>query len=195
VTPRAAKPTVRPKFFATGREFERWLAQHGARHTELVVGFWKRASGRPSLTWPESVDAALCHGWIDGVRKRIDDVSYQIRFTPRKPTSIWSAINIARVAALEAEGRMHDAGRAAHAMRVEHKSRIYAYEQKEAAALSVEEQRQFRRHRKALAFFEAQPPGYRKRMVWRVVSAKRAQTRAKRLATLIEASAAALRLD
>ena len=147
------------------------------------------------MTWPEAVDEALCVGWIDAVRKRIDEQRYQIRFTRRKPASNWSAVNIARVAELTAQGRMQPAGLAAFERRVESKSRIYAYEQKEAAALLPEDERLFRRHKKAWAYFEQQPPGYRHQLLWRIASAKRPETRAKRLAELIEASAQGRRLD
>jgi uncharacterized protein YdeI (YjbR/CyaY-like superfamily) len=134
------------------------------------------------------VDEALCHGWIDGVRRSLDERSYQIRFTPRKPTSTWSAVNLGRVLELQSQGRMHDAGLQAYAHRREAKSKIYAYEQTEPATLEPAEAARFRRHRNAWAFFEAQPPGYRHRMLWQILSAKRAATREARLARLIEAS-------
>ena len=177
-----------PTFFATAADFGTWLERHGATESELIVGFYKRGTGRPSMTWPESVDEALCHGWIDGVRTRIDEQSYKIRFTPRKPTSTWSAINIERVRDLRRQGRMKDAGLKAHSHRREAKSKIYAYEQAESAMLERKEEAQFRRNKKAWKFFEAQPPGYRHLVVWRIVSAKRAETRQARLAKLIEAS-------
>jgi uncharacterized protein YdeI (YjbR/CyaY-like superfamily) len=177
-----------PAFFETAAQFGAWLAVHGANESELIVGFYKRGSGLPSMTWPESVDEALCFGWIDGVRKRIDEHAYQIRFTPRKPTSTWSAINIERVRALESESRMQDAGLKAYAQRREAKSAIYSYEQESGAALEREMEAQFRRCKKAWKFFEAQPPGYRHQMIWRILSAKRAATREARLARLIEAS-------
>ncbi len=119
---------MKPSFFPTPAHFRRWLEKHHAQSPELLVGFYKRESGKPSLTWPESVEEALCFGWIDGVRRRIDDESYSIRFTPRKPTSTWSAVNIAKVAELESAGRMTDAGRAAFARRRENRSGVYAYE-------------------------------------------------------------------
>ena len=177
-----------PTFFETAIAFSAWLAKHAATRSELLVGFHKRGSGRKSLTWPESVDEALCFGWIDGVRKRIDDDSYTIRFTPRKPTSIWSAINIERVRILESEGRMKEAGLKAYAHRREAKSKIYAYEQAACATLERDDEAAFRRNKAAWKFFEAQPPGYRHLVVWRIVSAKRAETRRDRLAKLIEAS-------
>ncbi len=183
-----------PTFFANPAEFATWLTQHAATHTELIVGFYKRDSGLPSMTWPESVDEALCVGWIDGVRTSIDHLSYKIRFTPRKPTSIWSKINIDRVGVLTAQGRMQEAGLRAFALRREAKSSIYSYEQAEKAELSQVQEALFRKNKKAWTFFQAQPPGYRHQMVWRVVSAKRPETQATRLTKLLEASEAGLRL-
>src|SRR6187455_2942056 len=123
-------PSTRPRFFATREQFRDWLEQHHASAPELLVGFYKRGSGRPSLTWPESVDGALCFGWIDGVRRRIDDVSYSIRFTPRTPRSAWSSINIKRVAELMSHGLMHPAGIKAFEARRDDRSGIYSFEQK-----------------------------------------------------------------
>ncbi len=177
-----------PLFFATPADFRAWFKKHAATSPELIVGFHKKGTGTPSITWPESVDEALCVGWIDGVRKRIDDDTYQIRFTPRKSTSNWSAINIARVADLTSQGRMQPAGLAAFARRSEAKSGIYAYEQRHSAVHSPDFEARFRKQKKAWAFFEAQPPGYRKQMIWRIVSAKQEATREKRLLGLIEAS-------
>jgi uncharacterized protein YdeI (YjbR/CyaY-like superfamily) len=175
-------------FFATAAEFAAWLEQHGVARTEFVVGYYKRGSKRPSMTWAESVDAALCFGWIDGVRKRIDEHSYQIRFTPRKPTSIWSRINIDRARILQREGKMREAGLKAYAHRREDKSRIYSYEQQKTAALNRDDELRFRKAKAAWKFFEAQPPSYRRLVIWRIVSAKRAETRERRLADLIKAS-------
>ena len=183
-----------PLFFTTPQAFRAWLALHAAVASELIVGFQKRASGRPSMTWPESVDEALCVGWIDGVRTRIDEHTYKIRFSPRKPTSIWSAINIARVAELERAGRMTAAGLAAFARRREDRSRTYAYEQSRTATLEEHELAAFRRHAAAWAFFERQAPSYRRVALWNVVSAKRPETRQRRLANLIAASGKARRL-
>ena len=177
-----------PTFFATPADFRDWFKKHAATSTELIVGFHKKGTGTPSITWPESVDEALCAGWIDGVRKRIDDKTYQIRFTPRKPTSNWSAINIARVADLTSQGRMQPAGLAAFACRIEAKSGIYAYEQRHSAELSPEFEARFRKQKKAWAFFKCQPPGYRKQMIWRIVTAKQEATQEKRLQELILAS-------
>lgn len=183
-----------PRYFATAADFRAWLAEHAGSASELLVGFHKRGSGLPSMTWPESVDEALCVGWIDGVRKRIDDERYQIRFTPRRAGSIWSAINIARVAVLEAEGRMRPAGRAAFAQRTEAKSRVYAYEQSDTPEFTAAQLKAFRKEKAAYAWFEQQPPGYRKLLTRWVINAKKPQTQAKRLATLIAASAAGQRL-
>jgi uncharacterized protein YdeI (YjbR/CyaY-like superfamily) len=181
-------------FFASADEFVTWLEEYSARKTEFVVGYYKRASKRPSMTWAQSVDAALCFGWIDGVRKRIDEHSYQIRFTPRKTTSIWSRINIARASVLRREGKMRDAGLIAYSHRREHKSQIYSYEQQKAAALQRVETLRFRKAKAAWKFFEAQPAGYRQLVIWRIVTAKRPETRERRLAALIEACAEQRRL-
>ncbi len=177
-----------PLFFATPAQFRTWLKRHAGTATELIVGFQKVGSGTPSLTWPQSVDEALCFGWIDAVRKRIDEQRYQIRFTRRKPGSTWSAINIERVAVLMAEGRMQPAGLAAFALRSEARSRTYAYEQRDMATLAPEDEKIFRKNKAAWAFFEAQSPSYRHRMIWRIVSAKQAATRQRRLQLLIDAS-------
>jgi uncharacterized protein YdeI (YjbR/CyaY-like superfamily) len=179
-----------PRFFATPGEWRAWLERHHARAPELWVGFHQKDSGRPSMTWPESVDHALCFGWIDGVRKRVDETSYVIRFTPRRKGSTWSSVNIARVEELSGVGLMQAAGLAAFERRSESRSGIYAYEQRKKARLPDPMERQFRRSRKAWAYFQAQPAGYRHAATWWVVSAKKEETRARRLATLIEDSAA-----
>ena len=181
-------------FFPTPSDFRAWLERHHAAETELLVGYYKKGSGKPSITWPESVDEALCFGWIDGIRRRIDDESYSIRFTPRKPTSNWSSVNIERVAELRKEGRMHPAGLAAFERRSEARSGIYSYEQRKAAALDPDQEAEFRRDAEAWSFFEAQPPGYRRTAIHWVVSAKREETRRKRLAQLIEDSKGGRRL-
>jgi uncharacterized protein YdeI (YjbR/CyaY-like superfamily) len=178
-----------PRFFANAAAFRRWLEKNAHRESELVVGFRKVGSGLPSLTWPESVDEALCFGWIDGVRHRIDDASYRIRFTPRKPGSIWSTINIAKVEALVAAGRMRPAGAEAFARRTERRSSVYSYEHAGEVALDAGEQRAFKANKAAWRWFEAAAPNYRKRMLFRVVMAKRPETRARRLAQLIAACA------
>lgn len=182
-----------PTFFATPRGFRAWLRAHHEDTTELWVGFYRKSSGRPSMTWPESVDEALSVGWIDGVRKTVNAMSYKIRFTPRRATSTWSAVNITRVAALTREKRMQSAGLQAFRARSEAKSGIYAYEQRDVAVFDPASTKIFRANRKAWTFFAQQPPGYRKTTTWWVVSAKRAETRAK-LATLIAESAAGRRI-
>jgi uncharacterized protein YdeI (YjbR/CyaY-like superfamily) len=181
-------------FFKTPAKFRTWLARHDASESELIVGFYKLGSGRQSMTWSESVDEALCFGWIDGVRNRIDEHSYKIRFSPRKPTSIWSAINIEKVRALQAAGRMTKAGLDAFARRNEDKSRAYSYEQAKRAALKPAQKAEFKKNQKAWKFFEAQPPSYRRMAAWYVVSAKRPETRQSRLAKIIQASANGVRI-
>jgi uncharacterized protein YdeI (YjbR/CyaY-like superfamily) len=176
-----------PKFFATPSAFRRWLAANHSKSKELWVGFYKKNSGRPSITWPESVNEALCFGWIDGIRKSIDDDSYVIRFTPRKPNSVWSAVNIRNVERLINEKRMQPAGLKAYAARKEYRSGIYSYEQR---SLELVEPYSgiFKRYKAAWKFFQAQPPSYRKMMNWWIISAKREETRRLRLNRLIEAS-------
>lgn len=147
---------MQPKYFATPLAFRAWLETFHARKDELLVGFYKRDSGKASISWPESVDQALCFGWIDGVRKRIDEERYSIRFTPRRPTSIWSAVNIKRVAELTEQGHMQPAGRAAFELRTEAKSRIYAYENSSATVLSADYQKKLLANKRAWAFFQAQ---------------------------------------
>ena len=184
---------MRPTFFPRPADFRKWLSKNHAAAKELLVGFHKKDSGRPSITWPESVDEALCFGWIDGIRRRVDEASYTIRFTPRKPTSIWSAINIKRVEVLTGEGRMKPAGLKAFEKRRENRSGIYAYEQRRAQ-LEEPYAGLLRKNEAAWRFFEAQPPGYRKLMSWRILSAKKEETRLKRLEQLIAASMAGRRL-
>jgi uncharacterized protein YdeI (YjbR/CyaY-like superfamily) len=177
-----------PRFFRTPAELRRWFARHHASATELMLGYWKVGTGQPSVTWPDSVDEALCVGWIDGVRKRIDDHSYVIRFTPRKSTSIWSAVNIARVAALEAEGRMGDAGRATFAARRDHKSGVYSFEQR-SVELPDAYAKLLKADHTAWADWQRRSPSYRKAAMWWVISAKQDATRERRLAKLIDCSA------
>lgn len=179
----------KPVFFATPFKFRAWLEKYHDRRQELWVGFYKKSSGKPSLTWPESVDEALCFGWIDGLRKTIDEVSYTIRFTPRKPRSIWSAINIRRAQELQAAGRMSAAGHAAFARRSEDRSAIYAYEQRKAARFGTLDERAFQTNKPAWSFFQSQPPSYRRVATYWVTSAKKEDTRARRLGILIECSA------
>jgi uncharacterized protein YdeI (YjbR/CyaY-like superfamily) len=186
---------TRPVYFAHADGFRAWLAAHSHEESELLVGFRKIGSGLPSMRWTESVDQALCYGWIDGVRKRIDEDSYTIRFTPRQPRSIWSAVNIEKVAALRALGLMTPAGEAAFARRSEERSLVYSHERATAAKLTPEETAAFRGNARAWTYFEACPPGYRQRMLHLVVCAKRRETRERRLAQLVAACAAGQRMD
>ena len=179
----------KPHFFPTPAAWHAWLEKYHAEAEELWVGLYKRDSGRTSITWPEAVDGALCFGWIDGVRKGLDTVSYKIRFTPRKPRSIWSAINLRRATELSSLGLMHPAGLAAFQRRDGKHSGIYSYEQRKAAKLPPAYEKEFRANSAAWKFFEAQAPWYRRTAAYRVISAKREETRRKRLASLIEDSA------
>ncbi len=178
-----------PSFFEDSSHFRTWLEENHASEQELIVGFRKLGSGLPSMTWPQSVDEALCFGWIDGVRKRIDDSAYQIRFTPRRPASIWSLVNVAKVQQLFAQGRMQPAGIAAFEARCDAKTGVYAFEREQAAEFAPEELLAFKKEARACAYFEASAPSYRKVMTHWVVSAKRADTRARRLEQLIHACA------
>lgn len=154
-----------PKFFKTPSAFRKWLAAHHATVKELWVGYYKKGTGKPSITWPESVDQALCFGWIDGVRKSIDEDSYKIRFSPRRTTSIWSAINIKRATELIKEGLMQPAGLKAFQARKEYRSGIYSYEQR-SAELVEPYAGKLKRNKAAWKFFQAQAPSYRKTMNW-----------------------------
>ena len=167
---------------------------HGASALELIVGFHKVGTGLPSLTWPQSVEEALSFGWIDGVRKRIDDSRYLIRFTPRRVGSIWSTVNIALVGQLQEQGRMQAAGLAAFARRSEHKSSIYAYEQAGPLELSAEQVRAFAKNKVAWRYWQGTPPSYRKTLTHWVVSARQEATRVRRLELLVQACAQGLRL-
>lgn len=178
---------MKPKFFPTQSDFRRWLEENHERETELVVGFYKVDSGKRSMTWSEAVDQALCFGWIDGVRRKIDEESYSNRFTPRRPNSNWSAVNIKKVAELTAKDLMRPAGIAAFAKRKEEKSAIYAYEN-ERKEFSGEFEKRFRANEKAWAFFEKQANWYKKLMTGWVMTAKREETREKRLEKLIAES-------
>ena len=183
-----------PTFFDNADAFRIWLTANSVSMGELLVGFRKVGSGLPSISWPESVSEALCFGWIDGVRKRIDDTSYSIRFTPRKPTSIWSAVNIRKVEELRAQGRMMPSGEMAFGHRNEQKSVVYAYEQPLTAELSTAERGVFKRQKAAWAFFDSTPPSYKKTMLHWVTTARKPETRAARLKTLVNACAAGKRL-
>ena len=175
-------------FFETPAAFARWLRRNHRTATELWVGYYKRATGRPSLTWPESVREALRFGWIDGLRRSIDGESYRIRFTPRKPKSNWSQINVRFAEELIAEGRMEPAGLAAFGARPARPSGGYTYEQGGGGA-EAHVERELKKNRAAWAFFQAQPPWYRRTCARGVMSAKKDETRRRRLATLVADSA------
>ncbi len=180
-------------FFETPADFHQWLAKHHAQASELLVGLRKKDSGKPSITWPESVDEALCFGWIDGIRRTLDETSYTIRFTPRRPGSKWSAVNIRRARELIAEGRMAPAGLAAFGKRVAGPARSYVPSE-HTGELPAVYGRELKANREAWDFFRAQAPSYRKKLVWWVTSAKNEATRLRRLERLIEASAGGRRL-
>ena len=170
-----------------------WLEENHATATELWVGFYKRDSEKPSITWPESVDQALCFGWIDGIRKRVDEISYQIRFTPRRRGSIWSATNIKRAKKLASQKQMRPTGLKAFEARIENKSGIYSYEQR-STELIEPYAKLLKKNKEACKFFEKQPPSYRKMIGWWIISAKKEETRMTRLAKLIRESAKGKRL-
>ena len=182
----------KPTYFATEAEFRNWLAVEHEIAPELLVGFWKKSSGRPSIDWPQARDQALCFGWIDGIRKSLGDDTYTIRFTPRRRGSIWSKVNVERFEALKAAGQMTPTGTRAYKEN-KHKSRLYSYEN-EQKELNAKEQAQFRKAKDAWQHWERQPPGYRKTVLHWITSAKKPQTRARRLAQLIEDSAAGRRI-
>ena len=179
---------MKPIFFPSPAAWRAWLEEHHAETEELWVGFYKKSSGKPSITWPESVDGALCFGWIDGVRKSVDEISYVIRFTPRRARSIWSAVNIKRLGELTKQELMHPAGLKAFERRTGNRSEIYSYEQRKGAKLSAAYEKQFRANKKAWDFFRAQPPSYQRTANWWVISAKKEETRSRRLARLIKDS-------
>jgi len=185
------KTTAKPMFFATPEDFRAWLAANHGTAKELWVGFRKVGTGRPSITWPQSVDEALCIGWIDGIRKRIDGHAYMIRFTPRKPASTWSAVNIKRMAELIAQDRVLAPGLTAFERRPKEKSG-YSYEDRKSSKLNRASERLFRANAAAWAHFVSQAPGYRRTAIFWVVSAKKEETRRRRLAILIEACAAGM---
>ena len=176
--------SIDPLYFAAPDAFRAWLKTHHAKAPELLVGYYKVGSGKPSMTWPQSVDEALCFGWIDGVRRSLGAEAYTIRFTPRRAGSIWSAVNIKRVEALEAEGRMAAAGRKAFAARTVAKSAIYSFEQGDLTLPPVYEKK-LKANKAAWKDFQARPAWYRKKATWWVMSAKQEATRMKRLDKLI----------
>lgn len=178
---------MKPTFFPTPAKFREWLEKNHTKKTELLVGFYKVSSGKPSMNWSESVDQALCFGWIDGIRKSIDDKSYSIRFTPRKPTSIWSAINIKKMEQLTKAGLMTPAGEKAFSFKKDHKTKVYSHE-KEPVSLDIKYEKQFKKNKKAWDFFTAQAPSYKKVMIHWIMSAKQEKTRASRLEKTIKIS-------
>lgn len=178
-----------PRFFATPADFRRWLAKHQDTASELVVGYWKKATGKPSVTWEETVDEALCYGWIDGVRRSLDDEAYTVRFTPRRPGSIWSPRNLERVEVLRAEGRMEPAGLV-----------VWEGRREDASALYEARNQEFNADQRAAfgetwAFWMAQPAGYRRQWTNWALTAKQEATRARRLAALVAASQAGRRVN
>jgi uncharacterized protein YdeI (YjbR/CyaY-like superfamily) len=182
----------RPTFFATEADFRSWLEANHETAPELLVGFWKKDSGKPSIDWPQARDQALCFGWIDGIRKSRDEDSYTIRFTPRRKGSIWSKVNVERYRALKAAGLMTPAGEQAYEEK-KHKSGLYSYE-RETAALTDQEQAQVRANAKAWTEWQKVPPGRRKLVLHFIASAKKPETRARRLASVIEGLAAGLKV-
>ena len=188
------RPTGSPIFFETPAQLRRWFESHHGTVAELLVGFRKKASGLPTVTWSEAVDEALCFGWIDGIRRSVDAGSYTIRFTPRRRGSTWSAVNIRKAEELTRQGRMHPTGLKAFQERDPRRAGLYSFEQREAIRLDEELEARFRADAAAWAFWQAQPPGYRKTATFYVMSAKRPETRLRRLQQLIEDSAQGRRL-
>jgi uncharacterized protein YdeI (YjbR/CyaY-like superfamily) len=182
-----------PRFFADAAAFRRWLEKNHDRESELWIGFHKKASGKPSITYPEAVDQALCYGWIDGVKKSLDADSYVQRFSPRKAKSIWSAVNLKKFAALVEKNLVAKPGLEAYERRDRKKTNLYSFENRPQTFPPNLEKR-FRANRAAWKFFEAQPPSYRRTATWWVVSAKREETRLSRLEKLIKSSAKSERL-
>jgi uncharacterized protein YdeI (YjbR/CyaY-like superfamily) len=179
---------MKPLFFTSPSAFRKWLEKHHDHTRELWVGFYKRDSGKPSITWPEAVDAALCFGWIDGLRKSVDVESYSIRFTPRRRESIWSAVNLKRMEVLIEMGVVRPTGLKAFRERNRKKSGLYSYEQRKGARLGEADEKRFKANNRAWDFFQAQAPWYQRTATFWVISAKKEETRQRRLARLIEAS-------
>jgi uncharacterized protein YdeI (YjbR/CyaY-like superfamily) len=185
---------VKPRFFRTPAAFRGWLERHHASARELLVGFYKRGSGKPSMTWPESVDEALAFGWIDGVRKRLDDERYTIRFTPRRRGSIWSVVNTNRVGVLTRAGRMHASGVKVFRARDKKKTGRYSFE-RDAATLTPAFVDRLRGNPKAWACFETAPPWYKRTATYWIMSAKQEATRERRLALLVDACARGVKVS
>jgi len=178
---------MQPKFFTSPEQFRQWLERNHDRAAELLVGFHKKSVGKKSITYAEALDEALCFGWIDGVRKSFDETSYTIRFTPRKPRSIWSNVNVRHVERLKKAGRMQPPGLEAYERRDAKRTGIYSFENR-PRELSPEYEKIFRQNKAAWKFFQEQPPGYKRLMVFRTMSAKKEETRLRRLQQLIESS-------
>lgn len=185
---------MKPHFFTSPDEFRDWLDKNHDTATEVFVGFYKTNSGKPSITWPESVDVALCFGWIDGVLKPIDNDSYSRRFTPRKANSTWSAVNINKMEDLITKKLVRPAGMAAYEKRKESNSKIYAYEQENPEALPEVFEKEFKANKGAWEFFMKQAPWYRKQMIHRITSAKQEKTKQSRFEKLLNASAEGKRI-
>jgi uncharacterized protein YdeI (YjbR/CyaY-like superfamily) len=185
---------MQPTTFVSAEAFRAWLEQHHDSESEIWVCYYKKGSGKQSITWPESVDEALCFGWIDSVRKSLDDERYVNRFTPRRKGSVWSAANIRRVGELTKQGRMRPAGVEAFEARQEGRSGIYSYERRDEAVLAPAFEDRFRSKKRAWAFFEKSPRSYRQAAIRWVMTAKRVETRERRLGQLIERSAAGERV-
>lgn len=179
---------MKPKFFSTPAQFREWLDRNHDSAGELLIGFHKNSSGKKSITYHEALDEALCFGWIDGVRRKLNETSYVQRFTPRKPRSIWSNINVAHVERLKKEKRMHASGLEAYARRDPKRTGIYSFEN-EPAKLAPHYEKKFRANRKAWDFFQEQAPYYKRLMIYRIMSAKKEETKIRKLEQLIEVSA------
>ncbi|HET7112597.1 MAG TPA: YdeI/OmpD-associated family protein [Pyrinomonadaceae bacterium] len=183
---------MKPKFFSSPEQFRQWLEQNHDRADELLVGFHKKDSGKKSVTYPQALDEALCFGWIDGVRRSLDETSYTIRFTPRKPKSIWSLVNVRHVERLKKEGRMAQPGLKAYALRDPQRTGIYAFENA-TREFSPEYEKKFRANKPAWEFFQSEPPSIRKTCIFWVMSAKKEETRLRRLENLIDSSSKGIR--
>jgi len=177
-------------FFESRADLRDWLDEHHQTADDLIVGAWKKSTGKPSLTWPEIVEEALCVGWIDSIRRSVPGDGWTIRLTPRRKRSIWSAVNVAKVGELRAAGRMRPAGEAAFAARLADRTAVYSFEQSRDPELAPEEVARFQANEPAWAWFSAKAPSFRKQALYWVISAKRAETRERRLATLIDSAAA-----
>ena len=184
---------MKPKFFSSASQFREWLLKNHDKKSELLIGFHKTKSGKKSITYPEALDEALCFGWIDGVRKSLNETSYINRFSPRKPKSIWSLVNVRHVERLKNEGRMHEAGLAVYAKREANRTGIYSFENR-PKELAAEFQKLFQANKKAWKFWENQPPFFKRTAAFYVMSAKKEETQLRRLNNLIDAAAKGQRI-